>query len=75
MVRDDPETRATLQKHRQRPVAAERGSSLAQQISADSFVECSALTLEGVKEVFEYAVRATLRRTRKRRKKKSCVVS
>ena len=48
---------------------------MAENIGAHSFYECSALTKEGVKEVFEGAGRASLIEKVKRRKRKICVIA
>ena len=43
---------------------------MAEKIGAKSYLECSAKTKEGVREVFEHATRATL--TVKRQRQKKC---
>ena len=45
---------------KQSPVKQEEGQAVATKIGAYAYVECSAITQEGVYEVFETAVRATL---------------
>ena len=49
------------------------GQEVAEKIGAHSFHECSALTWEGVEEVFEHAVRAALIRV-KPPKPSTCVI-
>ena len=49
------------------------GQAVAERIGAHSFYECSALTKEGVEEVFEHAARAALIRV-KPKKPKICVI-
>ena len=48
------------------------GRSMAEKINAYSYLECSAKTKEGVREVFETATRAALQV--KKKKKGTCVV-
>jgi Ras family protein A len=48
--------------------------AVAQKINARHYLECSARTGEGVREVFQYATRAALLSRSDRSKKKHCVV-
>jgi len=58
----------------QKCVRTAEGESMAQRIGAVAYVECSALTKDGVRNVFELATRASLHRRRKNNKKKGgCV--
>ena len=57
---------------KQRPVLAEEGRAMAEKINAYGYLECSAKTKEGVREVFETATRAALQVKRKKRTK--CVL-
>ena len=47
--------------------------AIAQKVGAKHYLECSARTGEGVREVFQYATRAALL-SRKVKKSKNCVV-
>ena len=49
-----------LAKMKQEPVKGEEGRSMAEKINAFGYLECSARTKEGVREVFELATRAAL---------------
>lgn len=63
-LRHDPQTIKELYKAYQRPVTTEQGEKICKQIGAEVYLECSACTSEGVREVFEIATRhaATHRR-------------
>lgn len=45
---------------KQKPVTSEEGRSVAEKINAYGYLECSAKTKEGVREVFETATKAAL---------------
>jgi Ras family protein A len=70
-LRFDPKTIEELRKTSQRPVTPEEGMAVAQRIGAYKYLECSAKTGDGVREVFEHATRAALL-TRPRRNRKNC---
>jgi len=60
-LRTDPATLRDLAKSKQEPVTTEQGRSIKDQIlDCVDYVECSAKTKEGVREVFEAATRAAL---------------
>ncbi|KAI3645006.1 hypothetical protein MP228_011170 [Amoeboaphelidium protococcarum] len=71
-LRTDSRTIEELKKTGQAPVTYEEGLAVAQKISAYKYLECSAKSQEGVKEVFEHATRAAL--MAKTKKKKACVL-
>lgn len=50
-----------------------QGMAVAQKIGAKHYLECSAKTGDGVREVFQYATRAALLTT-KRGRKNNCIV-
>ncbi|CAB1436638.1 unnamed protein product [Pleuronectes platessa] len=70
-LRNDEHTRRELAKMKQEPVKSEEGRDMANRISAFGYLECSAKTKDGVREVFEMATRAALQ-VRKRKKRGGC---
>merc|ERR1719384_2685643 len=61
-----------LAKMKQDPVKPEDGRTMAEKINAFAYLECSAKSKEGVREVFETATRAALQV--KKKPKKRCVL-
>ncbi|KAM8917403.1 ras homolog family member Ca isoform 1-T1 [Spinachia spinachia] len=70
-LRNDEPTRRELAKMKQEPVKTEEGKDMASRICAFGYLECSAKTKDGVREVFEMATRAALQ-VRKPQKKGGC---
>ncbi|CEP16107.1 hypothetical protein [Parasitella parasitica] len=76
-LRNDPAKIEELRKTSQRPVTYEEGQGVAQKINAYKYLECSAKTGEGVREVFENATRAALTMSKpsgRTSKKKCCIL-
>jgi Ras family protein A len=63
-LRNDPNTIKELAKMKQEPVKPEDGRTMAEKINAFAYLECSAKSKEGVREVFETATRAALQTRR-----------
>ncbi|RXN11259.1 DNA methyltransferase [Labeo rohita] len=59
-LRDDPITVARLAKNKQKPIKPETAEKLARDLKAVKYVECSALTQKGLKNVFDEAILAAL---------------
>ncbi|KAI9209339.1 GTP-binding protein rho1 [Polychytrium aggregatum] len=59
-VRNNPKVIEELRKSNQAPIPYEKGAEVARKINAYKYLECSALTQEGVKDVFLHATRAAL---------------
>lgn len=68
-LRNDDKTKRELAAMKQEPIKYEDGQSMAEKISAFSYMECSAKTKEGVREVFEAATRAAMNKRKKRNRK------
>ncbi|SSD61577.1 related to protein rho1 [Saccharomycodes ludwigii] len=60
-LRTDAQVIENLRANGQEPVSQQQGQDVADQIGAAEYIECSAKTGFGVKEVFEAATRASLR--------------
>ncbi|KAH8921630.1 hypothetical protein BT69DRAFT_1308763 [Atractiella rhizophila] len=75
-LRRDPRTIENLRRAGHKPVTPEEGNAVAQKINAMRYLECSAKSGEGVREVFESATRAALlvRGPHGGKKKRNCVV-
>ncbi|XP_054996466.1 rho-related GTP-binding protein RhoC isoform X2 [Sorex araneus] len=58
---------------KQEPVRSEEGRDMANRISAFGYLECSAKTKDGVREVFEMATRAGLQ-VRKNKRRRGCPI-
>jgi len=59
-LRDDAATIEKLSKVKQRPITIEAAEKLARKLRAVKYVECSALTQKGLKNVFDEAILAAL---------------
>ena len=70
-LRNDENVKRELAKMKQEPVKFEEGSSMCERIDGVAYLECSAKTKEGVREVFIRATRAALNK-KKARKKGKC---
>lgn len=58
---------------KQEPVKSEEAREMANRINAFGYLECSAKTKDGVREVFEMATRAALQ-AKKRGRKSGCLL-
>eukprot|EP01123_Difflugia_compressa_P012945 TRINITY_DN575_c0_g1_i3.p1 TRINITY_DN575_c0_g1~~TRINITY_DN575_c0_g1_i3.p1 ORF type:complete len:219 (-),score=46.05 TRINITY_DN575_c0_g1_i3:189-794(-) len=79
-LREDPEKVESLKEKGVSPVSTEQGEQLAVDIKAVKYLECSALTQKGLKEVFDYAIKTVLvpershKKNIKKNKKDGCTL-
>jgi len=71
-LRRDQRVIEELRRTNQRPVTPEEGQAVATKIEAKHYLECSAKTGEGVREVFQFATRAALANVN--RKRRRCLI-
>jgi Ras-related C3 botulinum toxin substrate 1 len=71
-LRDDKSTVEKLKDKKLAPINYPQGLSMAKEIGAVKYLECSALTQKGLKTVFDEAIRAVLCPVLKPNKKKFC---
>ena len=72
-LRDDDKTVAELARTKQEPITFEMGKELAKELQAVKYVECSALTQQGLKNVFDEVIHAALEPPKPQQKRK-CVI-
>merc|ERR1712100_474654 len=75
-LRDDKDTLDGLRRKGLAPVTMAEGESLAREIGASVYMECSALTQKGLKQVFDEAIKAVVvqKVVRPRQKSKPCML-
>ncbi|RMZ74859.1 hypothetical protein DV737_g5670, partial [Chaetothyriales sp. CBS 132003] len=73
-LRHDPRTIEELAKTSQKPVTPEQGEEVRKKIGAYKYLECSAKTNQGVREVFESATRAALLTRKGGKSGKKCLI-
>ncbi|TMS36896.1 hypothetical protein L596_003957 [Steinernema carpocapsae] len=71
-LREDRETVDKLRDRRLSPINYHQGLAMAKEINAVKYLECSALTQKGLKQVFDEAIRAVLTPPPKPKKKGKC---
>jgi len=59
-LRGKPEAVASLKEHNQTPITYDQGEQLMREIGAKRYLECSAISQEGLSKVFEEAVKVIL---------------
>ncbi|CAO3653486.1 unnamed protein product [Cunninghamella echinulata] len=74
-LREDPETVERLKQKKMSPISYTQALQMAKDIGAEKYLECSALTQKGLKNVFDEAIRAVLSPSSVRtKKKKGCMI-
>ena len=73
-LREDAATIKKLQKNKQRPLTQEAGEKLQKDLQAVKYVECSALTQKGLKNVFDEAILAALEPPEPKKHRKCCLL-
>lgn len=71
-LRDDKETIEKLKEKKLAPITYPQGLQMMKEIGAVKYLECSALTQKGLKQVFDEAIRAVLQPKEKPKKKSKC---
>ena len=73
-LRDDAATVEKLAENNQEPLSLDMGDSLAREVRAVKYVECSALTQQGLNNVFDEAVLAALDHPEPVKTRKCCLL-
>ena len=74
-LRSDEHTQQKLAEKRQEPISFEQGQQLASEIGAYKYVECSALTQGGLKQVFDEGIRCVFnKKAAPKTKRRGCVI-
>ena len=71
-LRNDEHVKKELSNLKQEPVKSEEGYLVCEMISAYAYMECSAKTKEGVRELFETAARAAINTKKRSGSKRKC---
>ncbi|OLY85398.1 Ras-related protein Rac1 [Smittium mucronatum] len=73
-LREDPETIEKLREKRMVPITYPQGLQMAKEIKAVRYLECSALTQKGLKNVFDEAIRSVLTPLAPPKRAKKCSI-
>lgn len=73
--RDDKDTIEELKEKKETPITYRQGLTMAEEIGAVKYLECSALTQMGLKTVFDEAVRAALDLPQVKKRKRKCLIT
>jgi Ras-related C3 botulinum toxin substrate 1 len=72
-LRDDPVLVEKLNQKNQKFVTYDEGLAMANSVGAVGYLECSAFTQKGLKQVYDAAVRASFSERKEEKKKEHCV--
>jgi len=73
-MREDREAVERLREKGQNPINYEQGMAKAKEINAIKYLECSALTQKGLKNVFDEAIRGVFAPKTSKKKKGGCLI-
>ncbi|KAI9264459.1 putative RAC GTPase [Sporodiniella umbellata] len=73
-LREDPDTVQKLAQRKMAPISYTQSLQMAKDIKAVKYLECSALTQTGLKNVFDEAIRAALCPTSQDKRAKKCII-
>lgn len=73
-LREDKETIDKLRQQRMAPISYPQGVQMGKEIGTVKYLECSALTQKGLKNVFDEAIRAVLAPPKREKKSKKCLI-
>jgi len=73
-LRDDPAVLEKLLRQKQTPVSFDEGERFAKELNALKYVECSALTQKGLRNVFDEAIVAAIITPAAKKNKKHCTL-
>jgi len=73
-MRNDHGTVSNLAAKGLKPIQTMDGQTRSREIGAVKYLECSALTQDGLKNVFDEAIRAAMQRTKNPKKKGGCII-
>lgn len=73
-LRDNPAEVERLRERRQSPISPTQGEAMRKKISAVCYKECSALTQQGLKDIFDEAIKVVLFPETNKKKQSKCIL-
>ncbi len=74
-TRTNPEVLKSLEANREVPVTKAQGQALCDELKGFKYLECSAMTQEGLKQVFDESIRCVIQSQRKPEKNnRGCII-